>query len=355
MSVNYKTLRGQKYMKDLNVATGQWWRWTHYEIRDGCIRPARDARLLAYDPWRIWLETRPLARSTNQQKLRETPYQSLLGLLGELQYRQPKDEPLDFRPKELDLMLAPLSADSEAKLLRWCSSYGLLGVLPHRAIQVTLAPQTEIQMQYTKIGAGWITSERPREWQPVLTPGTVLRPLRGSGPVAESLAVTWSRFFPAVPPDQRETFCYPEPLSADFWAQYGEPLADFLSGMRALQELHDAIRLFQARSGKEHRIGNLQAAFAGSRHLLSEGLIAGVGLALQWNRSRHVQLKWVASSLLASLATMMLQDVAFGRALQCPGCGRAFVSGAYQARYCSVGCRWVVQKREYRKPHRSSR
>src|SRR5260370_30364059 len=89
----------RKYMKDLNVATGRWWRWTHYEIRDGCIRPAPGARLRAYDPWRIWLKTRPLARRANQHKFRETPYQSLLGLPGALQHRQPQDEPLDINPE----------------------------------------------------------------------------------------------------------------------------------------------------------------------------------------------------------------------------------------------------------------
>lgn len=339
-------------MKDLNVTTGRWWRWTRYEIRDGYIRPARGAQLRIYDPWKVWVETRPLARSSNQRKLQETPYQSLLALLIELQYRQPGDIPLDFKPGELNLLLASLTADSEAKLLGWCARYGLLGVLPHRAVQVTLAPQTGVHIQYAKFGAGWIATER----QPPLTPGAVLQPLRGVGSVAEPLSATWSRFFPDVPPDQRETFRYPEPLTEKFWAMYAEPLADFLSCMHALRELHQATMLFQARSAAERRLGNLQAALAGGSHLMPEGLVAGVGLALNWDRSRRsVHLKWVASSLLASLTVMMLQDVAYGRALQCPGCGRAFVSGAYQARFCSERCRWVVQKREYRESHELSR
>jgi len=51
---------------------------------------------------------------------------------------------------------------------------------------------------------------------------------------------------------------------------------------------------------------------------------------------------------------MTLQDLAEGRALECPGCGRVFVSGAYQARFCSVRCRCVVQKREYSESHEPS-
>jgi hypothetical protein len=123
--------------------------------------------------------------------------------------------------------------------------------------------------------------------------------------------------------------------------------------MHALRELHQAVRLFQGKSRKARQIWKLKDALQ-PHHLQAEGLIAGVSLALQWNRERQVQLKWVTSSLLASLATMMLEDLTYGRALLCAGCGRPFVSGAYQARFCSVRCRWAVQKREYRRPRRAS-
>jgi hypothetical protein len=339
-------------MKDLNIAVGHWWRWTRYEIRDGYIRPGSGARLKPYDPWAMWRSTRPPAKSSNQRRSGETPYQSLLRLLGELQYRRPGDEPLAFTPGEVDLVLAPFTEDSEAKLLEWCARYGLLGLLLHRTVQVTLAARTGLQVQHTKIGAGWITTERRQ--QPFSIPGAILQPLRGAGPVAEFLRTTWSRFFPDVPHDQRETFAYPEPLIKEFWEQYAEPVADFLSGMHALRELHQAVRLFQDRSAKTRRLRKLQAAIS-SPHLLAEGLTAGVALALEWNRARHLQLKWVGSSLLASLAIMMLEDLTYGRALQCPGCGRPFVSGAYQARFCSARCRWVVQKREYRRSHETVR
>jgi hypothetical protein len=333
-------------MKDLDVATGRWWRWTRYEIRDSFIRPARGAQLQIYDPWQVWLKTRPLARSSSEQKLGETPYQSLLALLAELEYRQPGEMPLDLKPGEVDLVTASLTAESEAKLLGWCADYGLLGVLPHRALQVTLAEQTGIQLQYTKFGAGWIVTER----KPPVTTGALIQPLRGISLVAEPLSATWSCFFPDVPPHQRDIFGYPEPLSEEFWKLYAEPVAHFLSGMHALQELHQAIRLFQARSPAQRELANLQAVLAGGSQLLAQGLVGGVGMALQWNpSSRSVHQKFVGSSLLASLAMMMVNDLSYGRALRCPRCGRAFVSGAYQARYCSVGCRWVVQKREVRR------
>src|SRR5262249_39347860 len=141
--------------------------------------------------------------------------------------------------------------------------YGLLGVLPHRALRVTLAPQKSSQIQYAKIGAGWIASERAKEQQSLEAPCALLQPLRGAGVITESLSTTWSRFFPDVRHDQCETFPYPEPLTDDFWRQYAEPLGDFLSGMHALRELHQAIRLFQAKSAAARRLGKPQAALAG--------------------------------------------------------------------------------------------
>lgn len=46
---------------------------------------------------------------------------------------------------------------------------------------------------------------------------------------------------------------------------------------------------------------------------------------------------------------MFAQDLLYGRSvLQCTGCGTLFVSGNYQARYCSVTCRLREQKRRLR-------
>jgi hypothetical protein len=58
---------------------------------------------------------------------------------------------------------------------------------------------------------------------------------------------------------------------------------------------------------------------------------------------------WHTPSLLASFAEMFVQDVAFGRpTLRCQCCQLPFVSGAYQARYCSPACRQRQQKRNVR-------
>jgi hypothetical protein len=64
---------------------------------------------------------------------------------------------------------------------------------------------------------------------------------------------------------------------------------------------------------------------------------------------------WESPSLLASFTEMYVQDLLFGRpALTCTCCGAPFVSSAYQARYCSVGCRRRGQKRRVRQQKREA-
>src|SRR5215472_17189386 len=66
-----------------NLASGRWWRWSHYELRDGYIRAVAGARLRTYDPWKLWLETRSVGRRSDQG----TPYRTLLEVLGQLEYQ----------------------------------------------------------------------------------------------------------------------------------------------------------------------------------------------------------------------------------------------------------------------------
>ena|SRR5689334_25169909 len=65
---------------------------------------------------------------------------------------------------------------------------------------------------------------------------------------------------------------------------------------------------------------------------------------------------WQTPSLLASFAEMFVQDVAFGLATRlCQCCQLPFVSGAYQAKYCSPACRQRQQKRNVRQQAKVAR
>ena len=74
-----------------------------------------------------------------------------------------------------------------------------------------------------------------------------------------------------------------------------------------------------------------------------------ISAVVEQNSKGALQQAWHTPSLLASFAEMFVQDVAFGRATRlCECCQLPFVSGAYQARYCSPSCRQRQQKRNVR-------
>jgi len=118
---------------------------------------------------------------------------------------------------------------------------------------------------------------------------------------------------------------------------------DFLSGARTLLELLTAIRLQSS-----PRLRALHAAGTGGLPIAINALVAPTGLGAPIGKRRRVGLNWVGNSLLASLSTMLLEDLSQGQALQCP-CGQLFVSSAYQATYCSRQCRWRFEQRKFRK------
>lgn len=340
----------QPRSKSRKLAAGRWWRWSRYELRDGNIRPAPSARLRTYDPWKLWLNTRPVGRRSDQSAQGTTPYRALVDMLNKLEYRKNADGSPDFMPAQVDMLAAPLTADSEQKVLDWCSQYGLLGILPHRVLQAVLPLRDGVQVQYVRIGIGWMAVEREQRnpIAPILQPSAIVQPLRGFGLTVEPLHDTWARFFPSVPVAERESFAYPEPLTDSFWKIYAEPLQDFLSGARALRELLTAIWLQGI-----PKLRALHAAGTGGLPVAINALVAPTGLGAPIDRRRRLGLNWVGNSLLASLTTMLLEDLSQGRALQCQ-CGQLFVSSAYQAAYCSRQCRWRFEQRKFRKgrPHK---
>jgi hypothetical protein len=78
-------------------------------------------------------------------------------------------------------------------------------------------------------------------------------------------------------------------------------------------------------------------------------LLAPVQPSLTVGSDAQYRQTWRTRSLLSSFALMALLDLTEQRrVLTCRTCGRVFVSGAYQARYCSERCRATAQKRAYR-------
>ena len=329
----------------LKPLVGQWWKFTRYELKDGYIRPAPDATLSAYDPW------------SEPPRGADTAYASLANLV----------------PRGWDAGdNGTVSPDTAAAVLAWCQQYGLLGVLLQRIEKVVLQAWTE---DAKAILQEWNGTEEerdryqirvqfrrnPRGWQPTIKhdlivegesppddpAGVMLHPIDDSVEmVFEPFGETWARFFPSVPHDQRESYRYPVPLTQKFWALYHEPIEEFIDTAALLEEHlttlakdRETVPGFTIRS-----VDNYALAI----HALNE-YVETVRWHLQQTPDGMVQ-RWASPSLFTSLVLMALQDVAGAKRPRiCLTCRRLFVSPAYQARYCSVRCRYTMNKRTYRK------
>ncbi len=372
-----------------DVASGAWWRFDRYEIRDEAIRPEHGASLEEYDPWQEYRESR-LPGSTQAP-----PYQSLLDLLERITIRPARDGGWSVTPAGHTL------------ISDWCARHGLLGGILQAAQLVTLAPRWEpclspeshpsepegtmhpSQARYVRQGSGWgiswsqnvrvearpgspvrrgqLVSEAdiPAEWP---RRSILWHDLQGYGKWREDdLSWHWSRFFPNVPefdwgpyryqkvgeaPDAGakafaqsagETFQYPRPGEPRFWKLYAEPLGDFLGSAFILRDALEKL----GHNGDDADLREGQA--------LLNALVEGVSMAIVPTDHGFTQ-RWVAPSLLASFAMMALQDLTEGkRVLTCENCGALFLSDAWQARYCKARCRLTALQREYRRRKREGR
>lgn len=150
--------------------SGGWWRFSRYEIRDGAIIPAEDARLEQYDPWETY-------RASKRDASVSRPYQSLIRLLLSLgafrdethdMWRLERDgefrtlnKNVSLRIPNKDLTFAP---GEQQAIVDWCSRYGLLGILPHAAISIELPLRfglrtgrgRHLQRQRIRVNGKWV-------------------------------------------------------------------------------------------------------------------------------------------------------------------------------------------------------
>ncbi len=353
-----------------DVTPGVWWRFDRYEIRDKHICPTPDAELEIYDPWENYSQGRAQDRNTG------SPYQSLLALHRNLTFNHPYE----------------LTPESEELLLAWCVEHGLLGILLQTVQQVELATRWEptdraseasdagqVDLsgrelaptldRYIRYNIGWkyrrslkltgkdalmAVNEPELQGQVVADndrpvdlpkPGTLVRQLTEPLWEYKPLREHWGLFFPGVPNHEKDVFAYPPPGSADFWKLYAEPVHTFLNGALALQNIVRDLRhispLGEAKEEDQQRVCRGIS--------ILHALVAPISPGIKQLDDGSIEQRWVAPSLLASFAMMLLQDVsAQKRVLACKACGQLFLSAAYQAQYCTDTCRNAEQKRRHR-------
>jgi hypothetical protein len=319
-----------------------WWRFDRYELLNAVIRPAPGSRLMWYDPWADFQQVR---NQTNGQ-----PAYIELAQLARILRADPATRGY----------LTGLSQESRSKILEWCNLHGLLGVLLGRWASVTLSPQWNVRDRrlYTQVrylrGYGTLVEKvETKGDQPPARSGVLIHGLNDLNIKEEALGEAWSPFFPSVPERERETFAYPIPYSQAFWELYAEPVSEFWRGARlfagCVEYLAPPMGSKEAPASEESQIlSKAQAIHALNllRKDVSQVLVDDDGLRQQW----------VSPSLLGSFAEMFIQDtVAGARGRYCQCCGKLFITQAYQAVYCSRGCRLRQQKRNLRASMRRAR
>jgi hypothetical protein len=328
--------------ESFDLVAGRWYRFDHYEIHDGIVRPATEAKGEWYDPW---TDFRP-ARSGRS----EPPYVGLVGLAD---------------PNGA-------AAGWEDQVTEWCAAHGLLGILHQRSLHAVLAPR--VWSSDAEDGITWREYSRSRRfywglkcgarweslvhfWDPMPQPRPyVLTTDIGVssaywGYREEPLSRAWGRFFPHVPAAEAEIYQYPNPQSDDFWRSYGEPIDDFMTGARALRSAVEGLAkvarpatTWQEEADREREIS------VGWQDL--NKLLSAVNPVLQFTDGEKPRLEWDAPSLLAHFALMVLLDVAEDRRLyRCAACNRIAVAKSREASYCSDTCRERMQKRRSRARH----
>ena len=353
---------------------GTWWHFDRYEIRGGALRPAPGAVLQSYDPWARYAQ----ARSGWASSGGKAPYELLLDLVWSLRLRPTS--------KRDAIQLEP---ESEQALLAWCSAHGLLGLLPHEAEVAYLAPRwgpmpefeqagiplvpTRLMYQWGYTGwqvgadAWWKTLDQalkdapkqeagvvPRQFQPDYwgAPSVLRRAIGDASWATLPIEHAWGPFFPDLAEQERRDYFYQVPLSDAFWMEYGEPVSTFLEAATLFSETLQNLDA-KARSDDDNEVGWAEHRRTEAHRALFS-FLAGCTPALADERADGGHTRaFHSKSLLASLAMMAYLDLTSGkRVLLCDEDGRPFVSGAYQARYCSDRCRNRALKRAFRERHR---
>ena len=337
------------------------------------ICPAEGASHETYDPW--------LPRVAEH-----TPYTGLLRLANEI-------------PIAADTDSKQLTPETKQAILDWCTSYGLLGLVPHRTESIALAARWQpkhpfidvtakvggevlrdvllpSRLRYFHSNNGWgewsstqriglnlrgsVLTDEP-DMQGALVERddlpdarwaqaeVIWRPLNGPGLEVVSASDSWARFFPSIPESDRETYTYPLPNTAEFARLYCEPLTDFRLAAATFRDAVRDIKLWIDHTGSAETIlpSDRERIERGRRSLHS--LLSPIRVGDAFTTDGMVEQSWVAPSLLSSLALMMHQAFQGGTQIRrCKKCRKIFASKAYQKRYCSDKCSWAAEKRRQR-------
>ena len=335
-----------------------WWKFNRYEISDGLIRPHAGGRLEPADPWEKYWASR-------EERSAIPPHAELVNIIDKI-------------PTDQD---AGLDQENSRALAEWCSKWGLIGILPHRALSITWP------FGYTEQPGGkavWLWEgfyRTARGWESVggfEESGTSRTPVEpGRWPVSgvayrergsagrDALRILKPEdvlppFFPGLSKPQLESgLNLPpiRPLSEVFWEFYAEPVSEFIAEGRVLARALRDLTVLWGRTGKrrqrqsmtKEQRGQLDSALAQLNQLAGEQ-----ASSLLENRSDgKFERRNVCPSLLSAFAMMATEDLLAKRILlYCERCGNLFSTVDPKSLYCEDKCRWATQKARKRERER---
>jgi predicted nucleic acid-binding Zn ribbon protein len=293
-----------------NWWSGQWFRFSRYDLRHGRIRPAHGSQMEIYRPWAEYESSRRLTLGT-------PPYMSLVNFVEEL-----------FEPTTTGWGVIHLSTDySHAvkndhvrkRIADWSSRHGLLGFLPQRL--------ADLGTSFGGLVGRWFGSNES------LTPEQhVAQVWRNQTIVLNQTWPKWEQGFVGTA----------VMWESSFWRSYGEPVFDWVEW---------ALLFWQMVKFVADPLTNNQNRTYGFEFLSDQQRSAGRIFGIGADNS----LDPIFPSLMAMFVFMFVQDlIAHKRLITCALCGRSSMTSAYQAQYCSQRCRWIAQKRRQRNTKRGS-
>ncbi len=342
---------------------GKSFRTSAYCLEDGFIKPLESSEVVEFDLWSAY------AANSRSGWTIEVPYREALELGRSLRVVPPK------WPEDGTYALVLLPAQS-AEVLKFCSRFGLLGLLPTQAERITLRATTAQQgmpaVEYRKNLGSWIPAyASPNcpgveaiEWaettwdsqgkfsgagREFTLPGDFMPDLKCWHFEEESLATMAQCFFPQVPLQEVERFHYPKPGAAAFFGVYCEPVYLFVM---MLSRFLASVEMLSGPGGE-------QASDADAKwralDFLQQLASQDHSFLVPQNDGINVERHHHTPGLIAALAAMFLRDWERGRrVVYCETCGTVFVTEDSRAKYCTETCRKTMLMRRYRNAKKSS-
>jgi hypothetical protein len=311
-------------------APTSWWRYDRYEVHDGYIRPAPEATLSEFDPWRSY-------RTQTASGVAQPPHLQLLEVVA--------SEPSGRRFSER----IQANPDLANAITDWCSRNGLLGLLPHQVLSAQVGGR-----RIARTRSGWEdTPHFPDDEEPAFE--VIEEEIGCSSILTQFDASPWARYFPTLRRSDWRRQQPVLPLTPRFWEVYSEPLSDFVHVARFLG---DAIQILGARKPPaiDDLAGNRTATLNRVGALARLNNLTGVVTPqLEAKRGRAYRQVWCSPSLLGHLAMQVFQDLVGARRTVTCDCGVTISTAHSRARFCSERCGNRSRQRRRRRLVREAR